>query len=321
MNLFDGEHGLNELFSGLISEIRQVKNFSGALEELYNRLESSYLELSDISNEVSKVDDQVEVNPQRADELNDRIALLYHLEQKHRVSGSEALMQVREDYRSKLGRFESLSEEIQRLEALNKELEQKLQKLATELSKKRHDFKKDLERKITEIISFLGMPDARIKLQIDKTQTLTESGTDQVTFLFNANRGMELQEMSKIASGGELSRLMLAIKSQIASSNLVSTIIFDEIDSGVSGEIAGRMAGIMQKLSEQIQVISITHLPQIAARGKNHYLVSKESDKENTKTSIRKLPQEDRIAEIAKMLSDSRVSSYALQTAAELMKN
>lgn len=319
--LMEEEHGLKELFGDIIAEFKPLKNYSAELAELYSRIESTYLEMSDVSGELSRIDDRVEVNPERAEELNERLNLIYHLEQKHRVKGVDELLRLKSDYQEKLGRFDSLGDEIKKAEKQVAAMKNELSKLAGELSKVRAGKKSDLENKLTEIVTWLGMPDATVKINLEKSETLSETGSDRMTLMFSANKGMQIQEMAKVASGGELSRLMLAIKSQIAANNLVSTIIFDEIDSGVSGEVAGKMAGIMQQLGGNIQVISITHLPQIAARGRHHYLVTKESNDQTTTTSIRKLTQDERITEIAKMLSDTTVSSSAIRTAEELMKN
>ena len=321
MQLIESEHGLNETFSSIISEFKPLKDYSSGLAEIFDRIESSYLEMSDIANELSGIDDKVDVNPERTGELNERLNLIYQLEQKHRVTGIDELNRVKNEYHEKINRFESLGDEIKTTEKQAGKLKAALTDLDAKLSERRTKAKPSLENKITETVTQLGMPEARIELKMEKKNDLTATGTDSITFLFNANKGGELQDMSKIASGGELSRLMLAIKSQIAANNLISTIIFDEIDSGVSGEVAGKMAGIMQKLGDEIQVISITHLPQIAARGKFHYLVIKDTDDKTTKTSVKILSQEERITEIAKMLSDTRVSTSAIQTAEELMKN
>ena len=321
MQFIESEHGLSETFGSIISEFKPLKAYSSQLAEIFSRIESSYLEMSDIANELSGIDDRVEVNPERTGELNERLNLIYQLEQKHRVSGIDELARVKNEYLEKINRFESLGDEIKTTEKQAEKLKAALSDLAGKLSERRTKAKPSLQNKITETVMQLGMPEARIELKMEKNANLTPTGTDSITFLFNANKGGELQDMSKIASGGELSRLMLAIKSQIAAKNLISTIIFDEIDSGVSGEVAGKMAGIMQKLGQEIQVIAITHLPQIAARGRHHYLVTKESDDNTTRTSVKTLSQQERITEIAKMLSDTRISTSAIQTAEELMKN
>jgi DNA repair protein RecN (Recombination protein N) len=321
LNMIEGERGLNSLFAEIFSEVKPLKGISAELTEVFNRIESNYLDISDIASELGKIDERVEVNPAKAGELNDRLNLIYHLQQKHRVNQIEELLRIKDDYLQKITQYKSLAHEIALTEKELVKKENELKSLAGRLSERRRQAKMDIEKQVIQKVSWLGMPDAKVNLKMTATGQLTETGMDQVTFYFNANKGGEMQEMSSVASGGELSRLMLAFKSLIAAKNLVSTIIFDEIDSGVSGEVAGKMASIMQMLSKDIQVISITHLPQIAARGRHHYLVSKESVGQTTITSVKLLPESERISEIAKMLSDSKVSDSARQTAAELMKN
>ncbi len=320
-NLIEGEHGMTSIFDNILSEIKPVKNISRELTEMYSRIESTYVEFSDVARELMKIDDKIEVNPQRTEELSERINLIYHLEQKHRVNGIDELIKIKDNYLEKIEQHQSVSNEIQAVEQQLAKIKSQLTNMASELSTKRKHAIPDIESQITAKILGLGMPDAKILLKLQKTEGLAHNGADRVSFMFNANKGGELQEMAKVASGGELSRLMLAIKSQIATGNLVSSIIFDEIDSGVSGEIAGKMAAIMQTLAKEIQVISITHLPQIAARGQHHYLVTKDSDENSTTTYVKLLSEKDRVVEIAKMLSDTKISSSALQTAQELLKN
>lgn len=321
MQMMEGDYGLRAILKNILSEIKPLKNISHEFSELYARIESNSLDISDVSADLSKIDEAVEVNPRREDELNERINLIYHLQQKHRVSTIDELIKVKDDYRAKIQKHQSLADEIKNTEIQIQKIHAQVVNMANELSERRQKAIGDLETRLMEQLSWLGMPDAVVKIKLQHAEGLNDSGSDKVTFLFNANKGGELQEMAKVASGGELSRLMLAIKSQIAAKNLISSIIFDEIDSGISGEIAGKMASIMQTLSGEIQVISITHLPQIAARGEHHYLVAKASDGHSTSTSVKLLSEKDRVIEIAKMLSDSNVSSSALQTAQELMKN
>lgn len=319
--LLQDEPGILHLYNNLIAEIRNIKSFSGSLEEIFGRIENSYFELKDVSTELEKAKDKVEVDPGRAGQAEERLSLLYHLEQKHRVNNVEDLIKIKDSFFTNLKAYASLESKIT---ALEKDLERQksdLVILAGEISEKRIKTKTTLEQHILNLIANLGMPRAQFIIEIERLADLTANGTDKVTFLFNANPGGELQEIAKAASGGELSRLMLAVKSVIADSRILSTIIFDEIDSGVSGEIAGKMGAIMQKMSEKIQIIAITHLPQIASRGKNHYLVFKTLIDEQTQTFIRQLPDEERIAEIAKMLSDATVSQSAVETARELLKN
>lgn len=319
--LLAGEHGLNQLFNHVLSEIKPLQKFSQALLQLFERIESNFLEMTDVAYELDKMHESVEVNPRQTEMLNERLNLIYNLQHKHRVSDVAELIKIKNEYGQKINDFSSLNKNIaataKQLEAVYAELKDS----AKGLSKKRIGANRKLENQVIKIVSQLGMPNAKIKIDIQKTQNLTASGNDSVVFLFNANQGGELLELSKVASGGEHSRLMLAIKSQIAAKNLVSTIIFDEIDSGISGEVAGKMAGIMQEMSHEIQVISITHLPQIAARGKYHYLVQKDSDDKSTTTTIKQLSKDERVTEIAKMLSDSKISDSALATASELINN
>ncbi|MCF8364454.1 MAG: DNA repair protein RecN [Bacteroidales bacterium] len=321
LNLIEGEYGLSSVFKNILAEIKPLKNISRELSQIYARIESNSLEFDDIANDLIKIEDSVEVNPERENELNERINLIYHLQQKHRVSEIDGLTKVKEEYLLKIEQHQSLENEIASTGSKLKNIKSEIEALANELSVRRQNAISELEARLKEKVFWLGMPDAEVKLNLHHSTELNDSGADKVTFLFNANKGGELQEMAKVASGGELSRLMLAVKSQIAAKNLISSIIFDEIDSGISGEIAGKMASIMQTLASEIQVISITHLPQIAARGMHHYLVAKESHENSTSTSVKLLTEEERVVEIAKMLSDSNVSNSALQTARVLMKN
>ncbi len=320
-NLVEGDNGLNHIFNSILSELKPISNFSNELLQLFERLESNYLDVSDIANELNKKYEQTDINPEQISLLNDRLNLIFHLQHKHRVSNVDELLKIESNYLQKINEFSSLNKKIKATEKKLAALFEILKTSATLISKNRKSAKPILEQKILETISKLGMPNAKINIEIKKLVDLTESGYDNVVFLFNANKGGYLKEMSKIASGGELSRLMLSIKSQVAAKNLISTIIFDEIDSGISGEIAGKMAGIMQKMSNKIQIISITHLPQIAARGRYHYLVQKESGTSTTSISIKQLSHDEKIIEIAKMLSDSKISNSALQTATELLNN
>ncbi len=316
----DREHGLNAQFGELIAELKPLAKMSQELAAIYQRIESNYLDLNDISSEINKIDEHIEVNPSRTEDLNERINLIYRLQQKHKVSSIDELLKIQEDYAQKIQDYSSLAHEIAKLEKQCDAHLSALSKVAEQLSGIRKKHVCELAANIAKTIAQIGMPHAQVKIHFDKLDQPAENGIDRVNFLFNANKNSEMLEMSKIASGGELSRLMLAIKAQVAVKNLVSTIIFDEIDSGVSGEVAAKMAAIMQQMGKDLQIIAITHLPQIAARGQNHYLVSKDQDAEETITHVNILNQEQRIIEIAKMLSDTTVSSSAIKTAEELMR-
>ncbi|NCU34810.1 DNA repair protein RecN, partial [Candidatus Falkowbacteria bacterium] len=301
--LLEADNGMEQIFGEILTEYKPLRSYSAELNAIGERFESNRLELMDLAAEVHKIGERVEVNPDRAEALTGRVNLIYQLQHKHKVADVESLLAVRDEYRRKMDDYDSLADKIT---AGEKELElmmKKLQEQAAALSVSRKKGSAALEARIIETISQLGMPDARLKVEITPARQLTENGMDTVVFLFNANKGGTLMEMSKIASGGELSRLMLSIKSLIAFKNFIPTIIFDEIDSGVSGEVAGKMAAIMQSMGGRMQVITITHLPQIAARGATHYYVSKRTTGQTTQTTISRLSQQQRVTEIAKMLS------------------
>jgi DNA repair protein RecN (Recombination protein N) len=319
--LLEADNGMEQIFGEILTEYKPLRSYSAELNAIGERFESNRLELMDLAAEVHKIGERVEVNPDRAEALTGRVNLIYQLQHKHKVADVESLLAVRDEYRRKMDDYDSLADKIT---AGEKELElmmKKLQEQAAALSVSRKKGSAALEARIIETISQLGMPDARLKVEITPARQLTENGMDTVVFLFNANKGGTLMEMSKIASGGELSRLMLSIKSLIAFKNFIPTIIFDEIDSGVSGEVAGKMAAIMQSMGGRMQVITITHLPQIAARGATHYYVSKRTTGQTTQTTISRLSQQQRVTEIAKMLSDATITTAALTAAAELMQN
>jgi len=320
-HLFQDEPAILPLINNLLAEIKNIKSFSNLLEELFGRIESCYLELKDVAGELEKTEEKVEIDPDRTKQTEERLNLIYHLEQKHRVDNIDDLIKIKESLGNSLMDYSSLETKISSLEKEIAVFKRDLVDFAGGLSEKRRKAKTTLEKQILSINAALGMPQSQFVVKLEKLPELTENGFDKVTFLFNANPGSELQEMAKVASGGELSRLMLAVKSLIADSRVLSTIIFDEIDMGVSGEIAGKMGAIMQNMSSKIQIIAITHLPQIASRGKFHYLVYKSLINKQTQTFVRQLPDEERIAEIAKMLSDAKVSLSAVETARELLKN
>lgn len=318
--LLHNEPGILSLTNHLLTEVRNLKSYSNQFEEPYARIENNYFDLKDVAKELEKTGEKIELDPEKTIQTEERLSLIYHLEQKHRVESVEDLIKIMESFRHSLTDYSSLETKISSLENEISALKLELNKVAGALSDRRRKAKTALETQILSIISGLGLPKAQFNVEMEKLPDLSEHGFDRITFLFNANPGGELQEIAKVASGGELSRLMLAVKSLIAGSRMLSTIIFDEIDSGVSGEIAGKMGAIMQNMSSKIQIITITHLPQIASRGKNQYLVYKSLINQQTQTFIRQLHDEERVTEIAKMLSDEKVSLSAVETARELLK-
>lgn len=320
-DLLNRDGGLLQQFRELTGELRQVARFDPAMETVISRLDEFYPELKELVYEITRLNDRLEVDPRRSGEINERLSLIYHLQQKHRVNSIAELKRVQEDFRRKLEEYQSLSGRIEEVKSEIYLLEQKTQEMASWLSTRRQEASVPFSEAVLEIIRQLGMPFARFETRIEPARELHSRGKDDVVFYFTANKGSELQELSKVASGGELSRLLLAIKAVLANRISLPAIIFDEIDTGISGEIAGKMGQIMKKMGAHMQVIAITHLPQIAARGVYHYLVYKEHDQDQSRTYIRQIAEEERVQEIARMLSDSVLSASALETARELMKN
>ncbi|OQX75465.1 MAG: DNA repair protein RecN [Bacteroidetes bacterium 4484_249] len=318
--LGNDENSLLDRLTAIRNNISEVSKFSFKLEELSNRIDSSYIELSDILSEIEKMEESISFEQDRAEEITDRLDTIYRLQNKHSVNTIDDLLSVKEDLELKLNNISSLQAKIEVLNAEVKTAENEITKNANTISKKRQHVLINIEKEIKNTLSLLGIPDADFRINHQILKEPGKDGIDQVKFMFNANRGGELQELSKVASGGETSRLMLAIKSLISQKNLLPTVIFDEIDMGVSGAVADKVGNILLNLSTAMQVIAISHLPQIAGKGDSHYLVYKETSGNGTKTEIKQLASEERIIEIAKMLSGQDVTSASVETAKHLLK-
>lgn len=289
--------------------------------ELADRLDSVYIELKDISQEVADKEEEVEFNPARLDEVNARLNLIYSLQQKHRVDTVKALLSLQENYALQLSAITSSDEDIVRLEARVKELFTQVTAQAQVLTEARTHAAREVERQMAARLVPLGMPNVRFQVEIGTRKEPGVHGADTVNFLFSANKNGVLQSISQVASGGEIARVMLSVKAMIAGAVKLPTIVFDEIDTGVSGEIADRMADIMQEMGDNDrQVISITHLPQIAARGRAHYKVYKEDNEVETNSHIRRLTDDERVEELAHMLSGATLTEAALNNARALLK-
>ena len=301
---------------GLLSGLKECLNTMLGLQRVYpvagelaERMESTYIELKDISQEVSGKEDEIEFNPERLDEVNERLNLIYTLQQKHRVSTVGELLALTDEYAAKLSAITSSDEHIEELKARCDALYNKVKKQAAVLTKARTAAAREVEKQMAARLVPLGMPNVRFQVEIGARKEPGIHGADTVNFLFSANKNGALQSVSSVASGGEIARVMLSIKAMIAGAVKLPTIVFDEIDTGVSGEIADRMADIMQEMGEQDrQVISITHLPQIAARGCAHYKVYKQDNETETNSHIRRLTDDERVEEIAHMLSGAKRS-------------
>ena len=302
--------------------LQSVSKVYSPAQEWINRLDSCYIELKDLSHEIASAGERIEFNPSRLDEVNERLNLIYSLQQKHHVSSLEELLKVASDYREKLDAIISFDDRIEELTQQKQVLYTQVLEQAKILSKLRTNAGKEIEKQMQTYLVPLGMPNVRFVVELTRRDEPNIKGMDNVTFLFSANKNGALQQVASIASGGEIARVMLSLKAMIAGTVKLPTIIFDEIDTGVSGSIAEKMALIMQEMGKaDRQVISITHLPQIAARGSVHYKVYKEDTETGTNSYIRQLNQEERINEIANMLSGATLTEAALNNAKALLNN
>ncbi len=325
--LFRAGQVMNSDEGGLLSALKECLNTMLGLQKVYpsagelaERLESSYIELKDISQEISGKEEEIEFNPVRLEEVNDRLNLIYTLQQKHRVTTVDELLALADDYAAKLANITSSDEQIEELKVRSEALYSKVKKQAAVLTKLRTAAAREVEKQMAARLIPVGMPNARFRVEIGARKEPGVHGADTVNFLFSANKNGALQSISSVASGGEIARVMLSVKAMIAGAVKLPTIVFDEIDTGVSGEIADRMADIMQEMGDSDrQVISITHLPQIAARGRAHYKVYKQDNETETNSHIRRLADEERIEEIAHMLSGATLTDAALNNAKALL--
>ncbi len=312
----------SNLISGL-SEVaailNQLSKYSNDIEDLSKRIAAAGIELKDIAFETENLAEKIVYDPQRIEELEQRLDMIYRLQQKHRVSTVEELILIKEELSGKIGNITSIDTQINALKKEADDAYLKLLEKAGKISAKRSSVKEQIEKRITGLLKQLGMPDSVFVIEQEKNEVPGINGIDKVKFLFTANKGSEPAEISRIASGGELSRLMLSIKSVISQRRLLPTIVFDEIDTGVSGEVAVKVGNILQQMAANMQVITITHLPQIAGKAGAHYFVYKKIKENTTKTYIRQLSEDERITEIANMLSGNKESEAALSTARELL--
>lgn len=315
----DGSGILYQLKEAL-ARMQHISGFYTPSKEMTSRMDSAYIELKDLTSELLYQAEKADIEPGKLSFLQQRLDLLFGLMQKHRVRDHEELVKLRDQYEEQIEALTFSDEKIGQLEALCSELEAVLKRHSEILHKKRAAAATDMEQTVESQLRFLGIPNARFKVAIQTSSNYTHLGGDDVRFLFSANKQSALEELSRVASGGEVSRLMLCIKSMVSDRKGMPTLIFDEIDSGVSGEIADKVGGIMDELAQGRQVIAITHLPQVASRGEDHFTVYKEDTEDATYTRIRKLYPDERIAEIAGMLSGEKVTEAALSNARELLR-
>jgi len=288
--------------------------------EYAERLQSAFIDLKDLAAEAGTLKEDIEFDPERLEWINNRLNTLYSLQQKHRVKSLEELILCRDQFEKQLKTIDSYDEEMAALRKKQADLYQILEQQAEKISALRKKAAQNIEQQLVNRMMLLGIPNVRFRIDFARSSKLGEDGLDEICFLFSANKNESLKPVAQTASGGEISRLMLCIKAMIAGYAALPAIIFDEIDSGTSGEIADRMADIMQDLGHKMQVITITHLPQIAAKGKVHYFVYKEDTEERTLTRIRPLDDAERVYEVARMLSGASLTEASIANAKELLK-
>ena len=317
--LGDEQTGIITLISELKSNTQKLANFSSKYTEVFERINSVSIELDDVFSEIETFAEALEANPNRLEEVNSKLQVLHNLLKKHSSNSVRELILIRKQLKESVSYYENLDDIILDKEKEIKTLEEQLNVQANSIHLKRKEAIPRLISDMKTLLEPLGMPHSHFEIDVIVSNEFLVNGKDVLTFLFSANKGTKPSELKKVASGGELSRIMLTIKSILADYIKLPTIIFDEIDTGVSGEISNKMAGIMKQMSKTSQVITITHLPQIAAKGDSHFKVFKEEINQETITNMVRLNQEDRIVEIAQMLAGKEMTSSAIAHAKQLL--
>ena len=315
----DENIGIQNLLYSLEQKLTKIDSYSKEYQELSDRISSVKIELDDIIGDLESAFEQVDFNPSEATQLNDRLQLIYNLQKKHYVNSISELLTIQSALFIKVNTVENAEQSILDQETIVKGIANKLDAVALKISDARSKIILKLSKQLADILADLGMPHARFQIKNTPSENYYKNGKDSLEFLFSANKGGQYGELKKVASGGELSRVMLAIKKILSENSQLPTIIFDEIDSGVSGEVSNKMAHIMSQMSRKMQVITITHLPQIAAKGNQHYKVYKDEVNHITTTNLKQLSEDERIVEIAEMLSGKTISDSALTHARELL--
>jgi len=320
--LLQGEHeAILPLLKECLTVLTRIHKYLPDGESLSRRIESAYIDLKDMSHEIDQLNEQFDLDPDRLTAVNDRLNMLYTLEKKHNASSVSLLIQLRENLRISIDEINSIDLNLGAMERQLETERNKLKSLADDLTLQRQKVIAAIEQKITDMLREVGIPNAVFKVLMQGLDDFTDKGLDKLQFLFSANKNMDPQDISRVASGGELSRLMLCIKSLMSDSSGLPTLIFDEIDTGVSGDIAERVGNIISRMAQRMQIINITHLPQVASKGDSHYLVFKSEEGTISETRMKLLSPEERQMEIAKMLSGEEITHAALENARELLRN
>lgn len=317
--LSDEQYGIINLLKELKTSIQKVSPIDLAYHDLFERVQSAEIELKDVLDEVENQSEKLIKDPIQLELINGKLQQIYALQKKHFVNTIDELLEIQEDLNSKVFKVEGITEAIEKLLQAEIEFETQLNEIAAQIRNNRELIIPKLIEEIRAIISPLGMPNANFKFDLTPTDKFLSNGKDHIDWLFSANKGMDFGILKKTASGGEMSRIMLAIKAILAKYSHLPTIIFDEIDTGVSGDVANKMGEIMKEMSKNMQVMAITHLPQVASKGHQHFKVSKDHNSEQTVSEIKLLSTEDRIKEIAQMLSGENITDSAISHAKELL--
>lgn len=326
-NVSESLYLLNDENIGILNNLRELKRSFSSLTEykqlyrnLYERIESAFLELEDLASEISDIDESIEADPDNLEQISKQLNKIYSLQKKHSVATVEELIAIQQELEEAVSKTESVDIDLNKQKKIVEEQHTATLKKANQLHKAREKVIPALDRKLTNFMHELGMPNGRFSITLIATDTFFVNGNDELSFLFSANKGGDFGQLKKVASGGELSRIMLAVKAIMAEHTALPTIMFDEIDTGVSGEISQKMGDIMKQMSQNRQVFAITHLPQIAAKGAYHFKVFKEDSKGKTTTHLKLLTEEERITELSEMLEGKNSGASARNHAIELLR-
>ena len=326
-NVSESLYLLNDENIGILNNLRELKRSFSSLTEykqlyrdLYERIESAFLELEDLASEISYIDESIEADPDNLEQISKQLNKIYSLQKKHSVATVEELIAIQQELEEAVSKTESVDIDLNKQKKIGEEQHTATLKKANQLHKAREKVISALDKKLTNFMHELGMPNGRFSITLTATDTFFANGNDELSFLFSANKGGDFGQLKKVASGGELSRIMLAVKAIMAEHTALPTIMFDEIDTGVSGEISQKMGDIMKQMSQNRQVFAITHLPQIAAKGAYHFKVFKEDSKGKTTTHLKLLTEEERITELSEMLEGKNSGASARNHAIELLR-
>ena len=326
-NVSESLYLLNDENIGILNNLRELKRSFSSLTEykqlyrdLYERIESAFLELEDLASEISDIDESIEADPDNLEQISKQLNKIYSLQKKHSVATVEELIAIQQELEEAVSKTESVDIDLNKQKKIVEEQHTATLKKANQLHKAREKVIPVLDKKLTSFMHELGMPNGRFSITLTATDTFFANGNDELSFLFSANKGGDFGQLKKVASGGELSRIMLAVKAIMAEHTALPTIMFDEIDTGVSGEISQKMGDIMKQMSQNRQVFAITHLPQIAAKGAYHFKVFKEDSKGKTTTHLKLLTEEERIIELSEMLEGKNSGASARNHAIELLR-